>query len=176
VGDFTVARQLAYLAGTSALFAGVAFLTRATRRRLVGAVCSVLAFTAASAPIDGIGARFDLWSYPCWTDPPHPPVIVYLGQALEFVGGLALIGWRVQRAFGARGLGVMCVVTCGLGLVRDYSVATLFPDLLRFGPAPASEIADVVAWAVVLLFALGVTRVIAGPARADALRPRLFAR
>jgi hypothetical protein len=69
---------------------------------------------------------------------------------------------------------MLCAVACGLGLVRDYTVATLFPNLLRFGPAPASELADVAAWGVVLLFALGITRVIAGPAHADTLRPSLF--
>ncbi len=57
-----------------ALFSVVAFLSRANVRRLVGAVCSVLVFTALSAPIDELGARAGLWTYPTCVSPAHPPL------------------------------------------------------------------------------------------------------
>jgi hypothetical protein len=111
-----------------------------------------------------------LWFYPSCVEPTHPPLAVYFGQALIFVGCLALLGWRVQRAFGARGLVVLGVVVCLVGLARDFSAAAFFPEILRFGPSPAAQLADVAAWLVVLTVALVVTRIVAGPASDDAPR------
>jgi hypothetical protein len=162
--------QVLYLVGSLLLFCAVVWLSRAGTRRTIGAVCSVLVFTAISAPIDDFGARTGLWFYPSCVDPPHPPLAVYLGQAFEFVGTIALIGWRVQRRFGARGLAWLTAVVCGLGMVRDFSVAAIWPDMIRFGAMPAAVIADGVAWGIVVFVALAVTRLVAGPAGADALR------
>src|SRR5262249_57144243 len=140
------------------------WLTRAGARRLVGAVCSVVVFTALSAPIDTVGIRSGMWSYPTCVDPPHPPLTVYVGQALAFVGCLALIAWRVQRRFGVRGVARLALVVCCAGVVRDFTVAALLPQAIHIGPAPASVFADLGAWAVVVAVALGVTRAVAGPA------------
>jgi hypothetical protein len=167
---FTTRFQIVYLLFTLAAFSAVAFFTRAGVRRLAGAVCSVLVFTAISAPIDNLGARYRLWTYPSCANPPHPPLAVYLGQALMFVGTIALIGWRVQRRFGARGLAWLAAIVCVLGLIRDLSVGAALPDLIRLGPMPASAFADVAAWGIVVTVALVVTRLVAGPASADALR------
>ena len=65
----------------------------------------------------------------------------------------------------------MAVVVCSLGAVRDFTVAAVLPDVIWIGPAPASIFADMAAWAVVVAdVALGVTRLVAGPADADELR------
>jgi hypothetical protein len=165
-----VAFQIGYLAMTLAAFAGLALFTRARPRRIAGAVVSVLVFTAISAPIDTIGRRGGWWSYPAYVDPPHPPLLLYLGQAFGFVGTLALIGWRVGRGFGARGLAILTAIVCAVGLARDLAIAAAMPELVRFGAQPAAAVADVLAWALVVAVALGVTRAVAGPARADALR------
>ncbi len=167
---FSARFQVVYLAATLALFCVVVVVSRAGARRVAGAVCSVLVFTAISAPIDNLGARWGLWSYPSCANPAHPSLVVYLGQALEFVGTIALIGWRVQRRFGTRGVVVLTAIVCSAGLVRDLSVAAALPSVIRFGPMPASAIADVLAWAIVVFVALAVTRVVAGPAHADAIR------
>jgi hypothetical protein len=167
---FTTRFQIVYLVGTLAVFAAVAFFSRAGARRVAGALCSVLVFTALSAPIDNFGARHDLWTYPSCQNPAHPPLAVYVGQALMFVGTMALIGWRVQRRFGLRGVAWLAAIVCALGAIRDFSVAAALPDLLRFGPMPAALFADLAAWAIIVLVALGVTRLVAGPAAADALR------
>ena len=112
---FTTRFQVIYLVGTLVVFCAVA---------------SVAMFTARSAPIDNFGARHDLWTYPSCVNPPHPPLAVYIGQALMFVG----------------------------------TIAPVLPDLLRFGPMPASLFADLAAWAIVVAVALSVTRLVAGPA------------
>jgi hypothetical protein len=165
--SFSTTFQVLYLAGAISFFILVLSATRARRRRIAGVLASVLVFTAISAPIDMLGYRTGLWFYPSCVDPPHPPLAVYVGQALIFVGGIALVGWRVQRRYGARGLLVLAAVVCGVGLVRDFSVAAIFPRMLRFGPAPAAELADVGAWAVVVGVALGVTRLVAGASSRD---------
>src|SRR5262245_33843571 len=116
------------------VFSVVAVISRAGPRRLAGAVCSVVVFTALSAPIDNFAIREGFWIYPSCVDPPHPPLAAYVGQALEFVGTIALIGWRVQRRFGARGLLWMTAIVCGVGLVRDFTVAARLPQWIRFGP------------------------------------------
>jgi len=167
---FTTRFLVGYVAGTSALFGAVAWLSRARLRRIAGALAAVAVFTALSAPIDNLGAATGLWVYPSCNDPPHPPLAAYLGQALEFVGCLALIGWRIQRRFGARGIAWLFALALPLGACRDFGAAAIFPDVIRFGAMPGALLADVAAWAVVLIVALGVSRVIAGPARADALR------
>jgi hypothetical protein len=167
---FTPAFQVFYAAAMALLFCAVAFFTRATGRRIAGALCSVAVFTALSAPIDTVGLRTGLWSYPSCIDPPHPPLLVYVGQALEFVGCIALVGWRVQRRFGARGVAVLAAVVCTLGTLRDFSVAATLPQMMHMGPLPGSLIADVVAWGIVVTVALGVMRMVSRPARSDPLR------
>jgi hypothetical protein len=167
---FTPTFQVVYAASMLLLFSVVAFFTRATPRRVVGALCSVAVFTALSAPIDTVGLRTGLWSYPSCIDPPHPSLLVYVGQAFEFVGCVALVGWRVQRRFGARGVAVLAAVVCTLGTVRDFSVAAALPQVMRLGPLPGSLIADVLAWGIVVSVALGVMRIVSGPARSDPLR------
>jgi hypothetical protein len=148
---------IVYCAAMLALFGVVVFFTRPDGRRLLGAVAAVLVFTALSAPIDALAARQGWWTYPS-----PPTTLVYLGQSFEFVGTLALIGWRVGRRFGVRGLAVLCAVVCAVGLVRDLSVAAA-TQMIRFGPLPASLVADLGAWAVVVAVALGVSRLVGGP-------------
>jgi hypothetical protein len=165
MSNFTTSFQLTYLAAAVCSFGFLAVVIRAPGRRILGALASVIVFTALSAPIDDLGGRAGWWFYPSCVDPPHPPLLVYLGQAFCFVGGVALLGWRVQRRWGERGLVALTVVVCGAGLGRDVALAALFPAMIRLGPAPAAQLADVAAWLVVVIVALGVTRLISGPAR-----------
>lgn len=162
---FTPRFQLAYLAATLVVFCVLALLTRAGARRVAGAVCSALVFTALSAPVDHLAARQGWWRYPSCVNPAHPPLAVYLGQALLFVGTIALIGWRVQRRFGARGVMILAAIVCSLGLARNLAVAAALPDVIRFGPMPAAALADLGAWALVVLVAVGVSRPVGGAAR-----------
>jgi hypothetical protein len=172
---FTTRFQVVYLTATLGAFTLAARLARARLRRALAALCAVLVFFALSAPIDNFAARMGWWTYPTWNCPtcvnlPHPPPAVYLGQSLLFVGCLAILGWRIQRRSGARGLALLALAVCIAGPIRDFSVAAALPDVIRFGPMPAAALADVAAWAIVLGTALAVPRLIAGPAHADAPR------
>jgi hypothetical protein len=152
--------QIAYLVGTSVVFAIVALVTRPTRRRLFGAICAIGVFTAISAPIDEIGARTKLWTYPALQEAGHPSTIIYLGQATIFVGSIALIGWRVHRAYGFGGLVRLTIAVLVLGCIRDFSAAAIFPDLLHFGPQPGALLGDAAAWGAVALVALVVPAIV----------------
>jgi hypothetical protein len=87
-----------------------------------------------------------------------------------FVGNIALIAWRVQRRFGAGGVVVLTAVFCLIGLVRDFTVAAIFPEMIFFGPLPDSALADVAVWAIIVLVALLVSRLVSGPASLDPFR------
>ncbi len=163
---FTLSFQLPYLVVAMGFFAVLALVTRTPRRRIAGALASVVVFTALSAPIDTLGNHAGWWFYPSCVDPPHPPLLVYIGQALIFVGGVALGGGSVQKRWGGRGLAIFAAVVCGAGFVRDMTVAAVFPQIIRLGPAPAAQLADLAAWSVVVMVGLGVTRLVAGPVRA----------
>jgi hypothetical protein len=163
---FPASVQIGYLAFTSVVFVALVLLTGAGLRRVAGALASVAVFTALSAPIDLLAIRRGWWSYPGCADPPHPPLPVYVGQALLFVGSIALIGWRVQRRFGARGVVWLTGLVCVAGAARDFGVAAALPDIIQFGPLPSSLAADVAAWLVVVFVALAVSRAVAGAAAA----------
>ena len=71
--------------------------------------------------------------------------------------------------------GWRCVSVCPSGKrvggsLRDFAAAAILPGMIQFGALPASALADVGAWAVVVFVALAVTRLVSGPATADALR------
>jgi len=147
---FTPRFQAVYIVGTLLAFSVVALLTRAGRRPIAAAVCSVAVFTALSTPIDAFGRVMGLWTYPSG----EPTLVVYVGQSLEYVGCLTLVGWRVHRRFGRRGIVVAACLTCVLGAARDFVFAAVRPDVLHVGPLPWSLLGDVAAWAVVALVAL----------------------
>jgi hypothetical protein len=141
-------------------------VTSAPVRRIAGAVIASLVYAALSAPIDLVGHREGWWTYPSCVDPPHPPFVAYVGQAFEFVGCFALIGWRVARPFGARGVAVLAaVVIVGCGPARDFAVAAALPELFHMGPLPASYLADAGAWTLIVVVALSISRLVAGPLR-----------
>ena len=165
MSTFTFEFQILYLSAMTVVFFVIAYFTRATMKRTAGALAAVAVFTLLSKPMDVTAARHGWWSYPAVV---NPPLLFYVGQALEFVGTTALVGWRVNRRFGWRGVVAVVTWVCGLGLARDLSVAHFSP-VIRFGSGPVPLFADVGAWMIVAGIALGVTRMIAGPAKTDHL-------
>ena len=164
VSTFTLQFQIFYVLAMTVVFFVIAHFTRARARRTVGALAAVIVFILLSKPIDLTAARYGWWRYPAVV---NPPLLFYVGQALEFVGTTALVGWRINRRFGWRGAATVSALVCGLGLPRDLTVAR-FTQVIRFGPGPIPWIADVGAWMIVVGTALGITRVVGG-AKSDVL-------
>ncbi len=140
MSTFTLRFQIYYVSAMTVIFFLVAYFTRATTRRTLGALAAVAVFTAISAPIDLLAGRRGWWWYPSVVG--HPPLLSYLGQSLEFVGTIALVGWRISRRFGWRGALAVLILVCGLGLARDLTVAAFIP-VIRFGSGPMPLLADV---------------------------------
>jgi hypothetical protein len=155
------------------LFALIAFLTRAAPRRLAGALLGGLGFGAANALWDVAGYYAGWWHYP-FTTTPTASLPLYLAGGLFYGAAVGLIGWRVTRRFGLRGVLVFLVLFTIYGMARDFGgAAATHHAYLIFGAGLAPVVADGASWLIDEALALGLMRLVAGPAASDPLaRPR----
>ena len=152
---------------TLALLAGVAYFSRATSRRLVGALAGgttfMLVFVAQSSLADSMG----WWRY-AFTEMPVVPSLMFVSALVCYGAILGLLSWRVTRRFGWRGqlavIGVMSV----MGPIRDHLGAAL-TELIVIRPGAAPVMAWAILWACNVALLQGVMRLVAGAAAADRL-------
>ena len=146
----------------------VIYFTRATARRISGALVS-----GAAVGLFGMGAivfgnTFRLWRVPIvWT--PYFLALFYFGLAIS-CSPIYLITWRVARRFGWRGMAVCLGLVAIIGPPRDYLYAAKFPEWMVFVPGVAPIIADALAYIGIVAIGHAVMRLVAGPSRADRLR------
>jgi hypothetical protein len=161
------------LIATPLLFALIAYLTRATARRVVGALVGGLGFGVANALWDLIAYYTGWWHYP-FASSPYAPWSLYLAAGLFYGGGTALIGWRVQRRFGLHGLLVFLALFTLYGSLRDFGgAAATHNAYLIFGAGVVPVVADAASWFLDAALAQALMRLVAGPAASDGLaRPR----
>jgi hypothetical protein len=139
-----------------------AYLTRATKRRVAGAVIGGATVALVGVGIECLAHVAGWWRYPSVEIPSGPP-LMYPVIILLFAA-LALIGWRVTRRFGWRGqVAFLCAVTI-LGTLRDYRIAAWFPEFVVFAPGIEIALVDAACWAGLLALAPTVMRLVAGPA------------
>jgi hypothetical protein len=103
----------------------VIYFTRATSRRVVGALTggAVVGFMGMGAIV--LGNTLGLWRVPIvWT--PYFLVLFCLALSIS-VTPIYLVTWRVDRRFGWRGLAVCLVVVAIIGPPRDYLYAAKYP-------------------------------------------------
>jgi hypothetical protein len=155
-----------YLVG----FAVLAYFTRATRRRLFGALAGGLAVAVVGVGIEVLFQTLGFWHYP-GVDQRYGPALMY-PLVLVLWAGFALIGWRVMRRFGWRGEVMFLVFVTVFGTLRDFAVAWLRPDIFAITPGVALVPIDMILWGGLTAFAQGVMRLVAGPATADPLARR----
>ena len=149
------------------VFVAAAWFTRATSRRVKSALIGGAAVAITGVGVECLAHAAGWWRYPS-VETPYGPPLIYPVVILLFAA-LSLVGWRVARRFGWRGQAVfICAVTI-LGTLRDYRVAAWFPQFIVFAPGMATVIVDAACWAGLLALALGVMRLVAGPARSDSL-------
>jgi hypothetical protein len=149
----------------TAVFALMAFLTRASRGRLGAACITVALFAAGNIAWDLVGQPMGWWYYPAFVARGYAPLWLYFAGGAVFGGGFGLIGWRVVRGFGTPGLLMFVGFVTALGVLRDYRMSQRFPDDIVFGGGVMPWIADAAGWASLALlvqsahwFALGATR------------------
>ena len=146
----------------------VIYFTRATSRRVVGALAggAAVGFMGMGAIV--LGNTLELWRVPIlWT--PYFLALFYFGLSIS-VTPIYLVTWRVARRFGWRGLAVCLVVVAIIGPPRDYLYAAKYPAWMVFAPGVAPILADSATYVGIVVLGHAVMRLIAGPSREDRLR------
>jgi hypothetical protein len=146
------------------------YFTRATARRLVGALAGGGAVAVVGVGVELLCQSLGFWRYPS-TDARYGPPLRYPLLVLVFAI-LALIGWRVSRRFGWRGQAFFLAVVTVVGTLRDYLVAGEALGAIALAPGFVTVLVDAVCWAGLTALAQAVMRLVAGPARGDRLARR----
>ena len=149
-----------------------AYLTRPTRRRIIGALIGGSAVGLVGVGIECLAHARGWWRYP-FVDTPYGPPLIYPVVILMFTA-LALIGWRVTRRFGWRGQAVFLSAVTIVGTLRDYRIAAWLPQFIVFAPGIGIVLLDAACWAGLAGLAQAVMRWVAGPAGSDPLARRPF--
>lgn len=163
---------LGYLFG-SLLFAISAYLTQAPRRRILAALVGALAYALLNNMWDRVATSMGWWTYPFpnfWLE----TLLLYIPGGLVMGGAFGLVGWRVTRRFGGRGLAGFLVCWGVCGLVRDFSGAAVFQvgSLITFVPGTPTVIADLLNYGTCGALAQVVISSVGGPAKDSPLRLR----
>jgi hypothetical protein len=147
----------------------VVLVTRATARRIVGALTGGVALGVVALVSIALGEKAGWWKMVMtW----KPYFLALMMIAFTMCAFIFLITWRIARRFSWRGLAVALGLLAIIGPARDYTYMNRFPEWGSY----ASGIAPVLAISAsyVLFVALGhwVMWLIAGPAREDRLARR----
>jgi uncharacterized membrane protein len=155
-----------------AILVVVAVLTRATARRIAGALAGGAAVGVVALGIIALGEEVAWW-HMAITWEPYFLMVLWIDFAL--CAFIFLITWRIARRFGWRGLAVVVVVFAVLGPVRDYRYMRRFPEWGAYAPGVAPVLAISATYILLVVLGHGVMRLVAGPAREDRLarRPRV---
>lgn len=161
---------LGYILGPL-LFAMSAYLTRAPRKRILAALVGALAYAVLNNMWDRVATSMGWWMFPFpnfWLE----TLVMYIPGGLVMGGAFGLVGWRVVRRFGARGLAgfLACWGVCGL--VRDFSGAAVFQvgSLITFSPGIPTVIVDLLNYVTCGALAQVVISSAGGPAKDSSLR------
>jgi len=144
----------------------VAVLTRATARRIAGALAGGTAFGVVALGIIALGEKAGWW-HMAITWEPYFLTVLWIGGAL--CAFIYLITWRITRRFGRHGLAVCVAAAAVIGPPRDYWYMQRFPEWGAYGPGVAPVVAISMTYALMVVLGHGVMRLVAGPARADRL-------
>jgi hypothetical protein len=146
----------------------VIYFTRATARRIVGALVGGAAVGLFGMGAIVLGNALALWRVPIvWT--PYFLTLFYFGLTIS-VTPIYLVTWRLARRFGWRGLAVCLGVVALIGPPRDYLYAMKFPEWMVFAPGIAPLIADALAYIGIVAIGHAVMSLAAGPSGRDRLR------
>ncbi len=147
----------------------VAVLTRATPRRIAGALVGAAVAGVAGLGVVAIGESAGWWHMAItW----EPYFLTLMCICMILSGFVFLITWRIARRFGGRGLAVVVFVAAVLGPVRDYRYMATFPEWGAYAPGLAPVFAISVAYVILGILGHGTMRLVAGPAVADRLARR----
>jgi hypothetical protein len=144
------------------LLVAAVYFTRATTRRVLGALAGGGVVALVGAGVEALAHTRGWWHYTS-DDTPYGPLAIYPFLVIAFAF-LALIGWRVTRRFGSRGLIVFLGILAVVGTVRDYFISGSLMGLIVFAPGAVLAIIDAFLWAGLTALAIAVMRAVSGPA------------
>ncbi|HEV2969249.1 MAG TPA: hypothetical protein VGY55_04605 [Pirellulales bacterium] len=150
-----------------ALLVVVAFFTRATARRIAGALVGGAVFGVVCLGIIALGEKVGWWHFTI-TWKPYFLTLMLLGFAIS-CAPVYLVTWRLARRFGWRGLAVFAVFAALIGPPRDNWYMAKFPEWGAYGPGIAPILAIAATYAIMVLLGHSVMRMVAGPARGSPL-------
>jgi hypothetical protein len=157
--------EWASLLGAALIFVICVVGTRPGVRRLLGGLAGGFVVGIGNAMWDVWAADNGWWRYPRWPGRGYASPWWYIATGLG-IAGVSLVGWRIHRRFGIRGLGVFLVLFACYGLLRDWVVSsTVGRDLLRFGPGAVPRVVDWTAWLTLTTVAVATQYLIAGQPR-----------
>lgn len=147
----------------------VAILTRATARRIAGALAGGAAVGVVALGIIALGEEAAWW-HMAITWEPYFLTLLWIDFA---VGAFVfLITWRIARRFGGRGLTVAVIAAAVIGPPRDYWYMARFPEWGAYAPGVAPVLAISATYVIIVVLGHGVMRLVAGPARGSPLARR----
>ena len=147
----------------------VAVLTRATARRIAGALAGAAAMYPVGLAIVALGERVGWWH---WEFPWEPNFLTALGINCALCAFVFLLTWRIARRFGGRGLAVLAVVAAVIGPIRDKNFAEQYPEWGSFAPGVAPVLVMSACYVLFGVVGHGVMRLVAGPAQGSPLARR----
>ena len=152
------------------LLVATTYFTRATTRRFVGALAGGGAVALVGPGVEALAHARGWWWYTS-DDTPIGPLAIYPLLVVAFAF-LALIGWRVTRRFGWRGLLVFLGALAVVGALRDYLISGRLMGLIVFRPGVVLVLIDAFLWAGLTALAIAVMHAVSGPACDDRLARR----
>jgi hypothetical protein len=141
--------------------------TRATPRRVSGALAGGAAVAVYFAGVIPLGEAFGLWHVPMQRTPTY--LALFYGGTIVACVPTLLITWRVARRFGRRGLAACLAAAALIGPPRDYAYAAMFPEWITFGPGLAPVLAVSATYVGFVALGHAVMQLVAGPAGQDPL-------
>jgi hypothetical protein len=143
------------------------YFTRASARRIAGALAAGLAFMLLFVAEEAIPASTGLRHF-SWTVTP-PSGLVYTA-IIPYGAAIALLGWRITRRFAWRGqLALLLAASIG-GPLRDHLWTLWLPGVAAV-PGLVRWITDGVMWLGGIGLGQAIMRLISGPAKSDSLTP-----
>jgi hypothetical protein len=152
------------------LLVAVVIITRASLRRIVGALAGAFAAGAAGAAVIAVCERAGWWHFNMhW----EPYFLFQLGVSVALSSFVFLLTWRLARRFGGRGLAIALLIAAIVGPFRNSAYMAMFPEWGYYAPGVAPMLAISAAYVVIGVAGHGLMRVISGPATADPLARRV---
>jgi hypothetical protein len=164
----TTGKLLGLAAVFLVLFLVAAHRSRATRKRILGALLGGFVASAAGVGLDVLGTRLGWWYYTGASDA-HGPWPVYVGVVF-LEGAVALLGWRLTRRFGPAALALLVPAVALCTTASDFIAAGQPNPVQVIAAGRAPKAGDFLLWSAITALGLLVMRVFAGRSTEDELR------